>query len=147
MTQTLILIEIFFTVIMGLYFMNALKSQKSNKVVIEKENKKEIDTLKKLRSIKLTEPLTEKSRPSSFDEIIGQENGIKALKAAICSPNPQHVIIYGPPGTGKTAAARLILEDAKKKEYSPFNQQSKFMEIDATAVRSDERGIADPLIG
>lgn len=95
--------------------MNALKSQKSNKVVIEKENKKEIDTLKKLRSIKLTEPLTEKSRPSSFDEIIGQENGIKALKAAICSPNPQHVIIYGPPGTGKTAAARLILEDAKKK--------------------------------
>ncbi|ACQ53512.1 ATP-dependent protease LonB [Clostridium botulinum] len=147
MTQTLVLIEIFFTVIMGLYFMNALKSQKSNKVVIEKENKKEIDTLKKLRSIKLTEPLTEKSRPSSFDEIIGQENGIKALKAAICSPNPQHVIIYGPPGTGKTAAARLILEDAKKKEYSPFNQQSKFMEIDATTVRSDERGIADPLIG
>ncbi len=60
MTQTLILIEIFFTVIMGLYFMNALKSQKSNKVVIDKENKKEIDTLKKLRSIKLTEPLTEK---------------------------------------------------------------------------------------
>ena len=47
MTQTLILIEIFFTVIMGLYFMNALKSQKSNKVVIDKENKKEIDTLKK----------------------------------------------------------------------------------------------------
>ena len=33
--------------------------------------------------IKLTEPLTEKSRPTSFDEIIGQEEGIKALKAAI----------------------------------------------------------------
>lgn len=94
--------------------MNALKSQKSNKVVIEKENKKEIDTLK-IEKYKINRTFNRKSRPSSFDEIIGQENGIKALKAAICSPNPQHVIIYGPPGTGKTAAARLILEDAKKK--------------------------------
>ncbi|GAA0748423.1 ATP-dependent protease LonB [Clostridium oceanicum] len=147
MTQTLLLIEIFFTVVMGLYFMNALKSQRSSKVVVEKENKKEIDKLKKLRAIKLTEPLTERSRPSSFEEIIGQENGIKALQAAICSTNPQHVIIYGPPGTGKTAAARLVLEYAKKKEFSPFIQNSKFIEIDATTIRSDDRGIADPLIG
>ena len=69
----------------------------------------------KMKSIKLTEPLTEKSRPINFDDIIGQEKGIKALKAAICGPNPQHVIIYGPPGIGKTAAARLVLEEAKKR--------------------------------
>ena len=100
-----------------------------------------------MRRIKLTEPLTEKSRPISFDDIIGQEEGIKALKAAICGPNPQHVIIYGPPGIGKTAAARLVLEEAKKKEKSPFKRDAKFVEIDATTIRFDERGIADPLIG
>ncbi len=43
---------------------------------------------------------------------------MKALKAALCGPNPQHVIIYGPPGVGKTAAARLVLEEAKKSTIS-----------------------------
>lgn len=147
MTEALMMIEIFFTVVMGLYFLNALKGQQSNKIVIDKESKKEMEELKKLRNIKLTEPLTEKSRPASFNEIIGQEKGIKALQAALCGPNPQHVIIYGPPGVGKTAAARLLLEYAKTKEYSPFKSYSKFSEIDATTVRFDDRGIADPLIG
>lgn len=136
-----------FTIIIGLYFFNALKGQQSNKVVINKENQKEIDKLKKMKSISLSMPLTEKSRPSSFEEIIGQEKGIKALQAAICGPNPQHVIIYGPPGVGKTAAARLVLEDAKRRKTSPFKAEAKFIEIDATTIRFDERGIADPLIG
>lgn len=147
MTNVLILVQFFFTVVMGLYFLNALKGQQSNKIVIDRENRKEMENLRKMRSIKLTEPLTEKSRPSSFDEIIGQEQGIKALQAALCGPNPQHVIIYGPPGVGKTAAARLVLEYAKKKENSPFKANAKFVEIDATTVRFDDRGIADPLIG
>lgn len=147
MTNILIILEIFFTVVMGLYFMNALKQQKSTKIVIEKENKKEVEKLRKLNSIKLTEPLTEKSRPISFGDIIGQEMGIKALKAAICGPNPQHIIIYGPPGVGKTAAARLVLDAAKKNKVSPFKNNAKFIEIDGTTVRCDDRGIADPLIG
>ncbi len=147
MTNGLILIQLFFTVVMGLYFLNALKAQQGSKTVIDRENKKEMENLRKMRSIKLTEPLTEKSRPGVFQEIIGQEKGIKALQAALCGPNPQHVIIYGPPGIGKTAAARLVLEDAKKRSNSPFTSQAKFVEIDATTVRFDDRGIADPLIG
>jgi ATP-dependent Lon protease len=147
MTNMLIIIELFFTVVIGLYFLNALKSQQNSKVVIDRESKKEMENLRKLRSINLTTPLTEKSRPSCFEEVIGQEKGIKALQAALCGPNPQHVIIYGPPGIGKTAAARLVLEYAKKKTFSPFKQNAKFIEIDATTVRFDERGIADPLIG
>ncbi|CAG7839391.1 Lon protease 2 [Clostridium haemolyticum] len=135
------------TIIMGMYFFNALKEQKNNKCIVNRENKKEVEKLRKLKEIKLTEPLTEKSRPKSFKEIIGQEKGLKALEAAICGPNPQHVIIYGPPGVGKTAAARVVLENAKNKEYSPFNKNAKFVEIDATTVRFDDRGIADPLIG
>ncbi len=147
MTNFLIIIQLIFTVIMGLYFFNALKNQQGNKIVIEKENRKEMEKLRRMRNVKLTEPLTEKSRPSTFDDIIGQDKGIKALMAAICGPNPQHVIIYGPPGVGKTAAARLVLEEAKKTPGSPFAANASFVEIDATTVRFDDRGIADPLIG
>lgn len=147
MTTVLIVIEMVFTLIIGLYFFNALKGQQTNKIVIDKSSKKEMDNLSKMKKIKLSIPLSEKSRPSKFEEIIGQEKGIKALKAAICGPNPQHVIIYGPPGVGKTAAARLVLEYARKCSYSPFGSEAKFIEIDATTVRFDDRGIADPLIG
>ncbi|OZS76940.1 hypothetical protein CF394_14070, partial [Tetzosporium hominis] len=88
-----------------------------------------------------SEPLSEKVRPTAFKDIVGQEDGIKALKAALCGPNPQHVIIYGPPGVGKTAAARLVLEEAKKNKRSPFQEHSAFVELDATTARFDERGI------
>lgn len=140
-------IQVFFAVIIGLYFWNLLKNQHSHKNVLESEARREMEKLKRLRAISLTEPLTEKTRPASFAEIIGQAEGLKSLRAALCGPNPQHLIIYGPPGVGKTAAARLVLEEAKKSACSPFMGNAKFVEIDATTARFDERGIADPLIG
>lgn len=146
-TGIVLLVQLFFGVIIGLYFMNLLRGQRTQKVSIDRESRKEMEQLQRLRSIKLTEPLAEKVRPSSFEDIIGQEDGIKALKAGLCGPNPQHVIIYGPPGVGKTAAARLVLEEAKKMSKSPFSKDAKFVELDATTARFDERGIADPLIG
>ncbi len=147
LTSTFFIIQFFFSVIIGLYFLNMLKSQQGNKSAIERESKKELEKLRRLREIKLTEPLSEKTRPSELKDIIGQEQGLKALRAALCGPNPQHVIIYGSPGVGKTAAARVILEEAKKILLSPFKKEAKFVEIDATTLRFDERGIADPLIG
>lgn len=146
-SQLLVIVNLIFTAVIGLYFYNLLKGQQSNKVYIEKESKKELEKLQIMRETHLTEPLSEKTRPSTFAEVIGQERGIKALKAALCGPNPQHVIVYGPPGIGKTAAARLVLEEAKKNPFSPFKSKAKFVEVDATTVRFDERGIADPLIG
>ena len=147
-TYTFIMfLQLLMSILFYIYMSKSFASKKKDNSVLEKENEKEMEKLNKLRMIKLTEPLTEKSRPSNLEEIIGQEKGIKALKAALCGPNPQHVIIYGPPGVGKTAAARIILEEAKKMVASPFNKDSKFVEIDATTLRFDERGIADPLIG
>ncbi len=143
-----VIIQIIFGIIIGTYFFNLLRSQRVNKVTVDKESKKETEHLKRIRKISLTEPLSEKVRPTSFDDIVGQEDGIKALKAAICSPNPQHVIIYGPPGVGKTAAARLVLKEAKQLgAKTPFRKDAVFIELDATTARFDERGIADPLIG
>lgn len=147
MSEIMIILQTIMMVLFIIYLFNSNKATRSRTVVVDKENKKEMEKLLKMRRIKLSEPLTEKSRPTSFDDIIGQKDGVKALKAAICGPNPQHVIIYGPPGIGKTAAARLVLEEAKRKEKSPFKENAKFVEIDATTIRFDERGIADPLIG
>ncbi|MEC1289895.1 ATP-dependent protease LonB [Bacillus mojavensis] len=146
-TGIALFIQLFFGIIIGLYFWNLLKNQRTQKVTIDKESKKEMEQLRKMRAISLSEPLSEKVRPKSFQDIVGQEDGIKALKAALCGPNPQHVIVYGPPGVGKTAAARLVLEEAKKHKKSPFKEQAVFVELDATTARFDERGIADPLIG
>ncbi|WP_110111522.1 ATP-dependent protease LonB [Bacillus sp. CGMCC 1.16541] len=142
-----LIIQLFFGIIIGLYFWNLLRNQRTQKVSIDRESKKEMEQLRKLRSISLTEPLAEKVRPISFKDIVGQEDGIRSLKAALCGPNPQHVIIYGPPGVGKTAAARLVLEEAKRNQKSPFKPGAVFVELDATTARFDERGIADPLIG
>jgi len=146
-TSLLMFVQLFFGIIIGLYFWNLLRSQHSQKISIDKESKKEMEQLRKLRSISLTEPLAEKVRPKSLDDIVGQTDGIRTLRAALCGPNPQHVLIYGPPGVGKTAAARLVLEEAKKNPESPFKPTAAFIELDATCARFDERGIADPLIG
>ncbi len=141
------LINFFFAIVIGLYFFNLLKQQQGTKSAIDRESKKEMEKLRKLKAVSLTEPLAERTRPATFAEIIGQEEGIKALRAALCGPNPQHVIIYGPPGVGKTAAARVVLEEAKLNSLSPFQSDAKFVEIDATTARFDDRGIADPLMG
>ncbi|AVX30243.1 Lon-like ATP-dependent protease [Carboxydocella thermautotrophica] len=141
------LIQLFFAIVIGLYFLNLFKAQQGTKIAVNRESRKEMEKLQQLRRISLTEPLAEKTRPTRFEEIIGQEEGLKALRAALCGPNPQHVIIYGPPGVGKTAAARLVLEEAKRNPLSPFGPEATFTELDATIARFDERGIADPLIG
>ena len=123
-TNIIILVQLFFGIIIGLYFLNLLKGQRMQKVTIDRESKKEMEQLRSMRAISLTEPLAEKVRPSSFSEIIGQEDGIKALRAALCGPNPQHVIIYGPPGVGKTATARIVLEEAKRTKQTCFRDKA-----------------------
>ncbi len=146
-TSLLLGIQVFFSVITGIYFLSLLLSQQGRKTAINADSKEELAKLKKMELTKLTLPLSEKTRPTTVDDIVGQQQGIRALKAALCGPNPQHVIIYGPPGVGKTAAARIILKCAAKSPHSPFSANAKFIEADATTMRFDERSIADPLIG
>ena len=71
-----------------------------------------------LKNTSLSKPLTEKARPTKISELVGQREGIFALKAALFGKYPQHVILCGPPGVGKTTAARLIFEEAKKSKKS-----------------------------
>ena len=138
------LINLFFAIVIGIYFWNLLRQQQGNKSAVDRESRKELDKLRKLKSVCLTEPLSERTRPKEFKEIIGQDDGLKSLRAALCGPNPQHVIIYGPPGIGKTAAARVVLEEAKHNSLSPFQHDAVFVEVDATTALFDDRVLLTP---
>ncbi|MGI6451749.1 MAG: ATP-dependent protease LonB [Desulfitobacteriia bacterium] len=143
----LVIVQLVFVFVIGMYFWTMLKQQYASRSAIEKESQKQKEKLEQMRKVSLTMPLAEKTRPTKLTEIIGQQEGIKALRAALCGPNPQHVLLYGPPGVGKTAAARLVLAEAYQNPLSPFKPEAKFIEIDGATARFDERGIADPVIG
>ena len=56
-------------------------------------------------------PLASRLRPTTLEEVVGQEHIIgrdKLLYRAIKADRLSSVIFYGPPGTGKTTLARVI---------------------------------------
>ncbi|MCD7904609.1 MAG: ATP-binding protein [Clostridiales bacterium] len=147
LSTVLVVSQLIFSVVAIIYFVTTMKNHRSNVKTIRLSSEKERLELRHLRSISLTEPLSEKARPKSLKDIVGQEKGIEALRAALMGENPQHVIIYGPPGVGKTAVSRLILEEAKRSADSPFKKNAPFVEMDSAILQFDERNIADPLMG
>lgn len=114
------------------------------------ENKKTLGKLNNL--IELDSKVTSKNimsflRPQDFSQVIGQDRAVKSLISKLSSPYPQHIILYGPPGVGKTTAARLALEKVKEIPFTPFDDKSKFVEVDGTTLRWDPREITNPLLG
>ncbi|ABB14836.1 MULTISPECIES: Lon family ATP-dependent protease [Carboxydothermus] len=108
---------------------------------------KKLARLEKLEETKIAATAMSFLRPRSFSEIVGQERAIRALLAKLSSPFPQHILLYGPPGVGKTTAARLCLEEAKKRKGSPFAPDAPFVEVDGTTLRWDPREVTNPLLG
>ncbi len=106
-----------------------------------------LDELNALSQRSLAASALQQLRPSRLSEIVGQETAIKALLSKISSPYPQHVILYGPPGVGKTTAARLALELAKTRPYTPFAKDAPFVETSGTTLRWDPRETTNPLLG
>ena len=68
-------------------------------------------------------PLAEAMRPTSLDEVIGQQHLIgagKPLRLAVEAQVPHSMILWGPPGVGKTTLAR-ILANAFEAEFIPLS--------------------------
>lgn len=115
-----------------------------------KENTKttaKLERLEKLDAKHINKNVMSLLRPENFNEIVGQERAIRSLMSKMYSLYPQHIILYGPPGVGKTSAARLALEAAKKLKFTPFDEDSRFVEVDGTTLRWDPREITNPLLG
>ena len=130
-------------------YMNEIKLSiiKKQKGPESDKTSKKLERLEKLDSKQIKKNVMNLLRPETFEEIVGQERAIKSLITKMSSPYPQHIILYGPPGVGKTSAARLALEEARKLQFTPFDEDSKFVEVDGTTLRWDPREITNPLLG
>ncbi len=108
---------------------------------------KKLEELDQLGARGLAASALQLLRPQSLKEVVGQEAAIRSLLSKISSPYPQHVILYGPPGVGKTTVARLALEVAKTRAYTPFKKDAPFVEASGTTLRWDPRETTNPLLG
>lgn len=75
---------------------------------------------------------TEKYRPDSLDEVVGQEDIVDRLSAFVEEDSVPHILFAGPAGTGKTTSAIAMAKDLYGDKW-----RQNFMETNA----SDERGI------
>ena len=76
-------------------------------------------------------PLAARLRPSTLDEVVGQQHIIgkdKLLYRAIKADKLSSIIFYGPPGTGKTTLARVIANTTS----------AEFTQINATVAGKQE---------
>lgn len=108
---------------------------------------KKLEDLVALDARKLAASALRLVRPATLDDVVGQRSAIASLLAKISSPFPQHVILYGPPGVGKTTVARLALEVAKRRSYTPFAADAPFVEASGATLRWDARETTNPLLG
>jgi len=74
----------------------------------------------------------EKYRPKTLDEVVGQEEIVRRLKAYAKTGNMPHLLFAGPAGTGKTTCAMALSRDLYGEDW-----QANYHETNA----SDQRGI------
>ena len=75
------------------------------------------------KPVDLSQPLAQRMRPRSLDEVVGQEHLLapgKPLRLQIERDDPGSIIFWGPPGVGKTTLAQIIAR-VTKAEFLEFS--------------------------
>ena len=92
------------------------------------------------------QPLAERMRPRTLDEVVGQEKLLgpgKPLRVQIENDNLSSMLFWGPPGCGKTTLARLIAR-LTKSEFVSFSAVlsgiKEIKEVMADAERKSRAG-------
>jgi putative ATPase len=92
------------------------------------------------------QPLAERMRPKTLDEVVGQEKLLgpgKPLRVQIENDNLSSMLFWGPPGCGKTTLARLIAR-VTKSEFVAFSAVlsgiKEIKEVMAEAQRGSRSG-------
>lgn len=70
---------------------------------------------------------TEKYRPQSIDDIVGNEDGVRALRKWLQAEGAKDaLIIHGPPGVGKTSIAHAVARDEGYdiREFNASNERT-----------------------
>ncbi|MDO5861753.1 MAG: replication factor C small subunit [Thermoplasmata archaeon] len=70
---------------------------------------------------------TEKHRPASFEEVVGQPQAVERLGSFASGGSLPHLLLAGPPGTGKTTCALILA-----KTVLGGMTEGNFLEIDAS---------------
>ena len=83
-------------------------------------------------AVTMNEIWTEKYRPKTLDDVIGQKHVTPRLKSYVASRNMPHLLFTGPAGTGKTTCSLALAREMFGNEW-----KGNFIELNA----SDERGI------
>lgn len=71
------------------------------------------------------QPLAERMRPKTLDEVVGQTKAMAILRPIVEKGEPVSLIFWGPPGTGKTTLARIIASEVK----------ADFIEVSAVSAK------------
>lgn len=71
------------------------------------------------------QPLAERMRPTTLDEVVGQDKAMSILRPIVAKGEPVSLIFWGPPGTGKTTLARIIANEVK----------ADFIEVSAVSAK------------
>ncbi len=79
-----------------------------------------------------SEVWTEKYRPRTFEEVVGQDEVVKRVKSLTKSMNIPHLLFAGPAGTGKSTLALIVVHELFGEKW-----RENYLELNA----SDERGI------
>src|SRR5512138_1114154 len=75
------------------------------------------------KPVDMSQPLAERMRPRTLDEVVGQEHLLapgKPLRLQIERDDPGSIIFWGPPGVGKTTLAKIIAR-VTKAEFIQFS--------------------------